>query len=310
MKINLRVGAQCRRMKREDFKSSSEWLVYDRLTSMGFRVEYEEDFGGKHPDLSVYDSGDNLRAVIEVEDLTSYPVHEGPPTGFAKAIPTVDAVREKINCSQKQLKHVPEGIPRMLVLGSSGSMHMPDAHEIFDAMWGRSGLTLSVYHDGSTTFTPSRDGSGRMRPGSGDRVQNTSFSAIARLTTVNRDSVVSGLEREIHERGPHYKTDWDTYIREQQELLAELDVKYCAMGLDFESHEGRLKIVRNPDAKVAWPVDLVGDLDDLWEWDAGSLKQVQDGLGQHGAWDSITHEEWLRRQDERVSAKAEAGELG
>jgi hypothetical protein len=297
-------------MKREDFNSSSEWLVYDRLTSMGFRVEYEENFGGKHPDLSVYDSGDKLRAVIEVEDLASYPVPEGPPNGFAQAIPTVDAVREKINCSQKQLKHVHQGIPRMLVLGSSGSMHMPDAHEILDAMWGKSGMTLSVYDDGSTRFTPSRDRSGRMRPGSGDRVQNTSFSAIARLTTVNRDSVVSGLEREIHERGPHYKTNWDTYIREQQELLAELDVKYGARGLDFESHEGRLMIVKNPDAKVAWPDDLVGDLDDLWEWDAESLKQVQNGLGQHGAWDSITHEEWLRRQDERISANTEAGSLG
>lgn len=109
----------------------------------------------------------------------------------------------------------------------------------------------------------------------GNNVQNTTISAVAILETVHVDQHRSGYLRDVKEL--HF--DDGASMQLIYQAVARLEQDYRTRGVDFERIAHRLRIFKNPFARIEWPESLRSDADEIWGMDAEKrLVKLFDGL--------------------------------
>jgi hypothetical protein len=271
-------------------KTESEALFETYLALIGVGFDHEPDFGGKRPDYWLKDTGGAYQAVVEVKELEwpSAIPRATPETGpQAYGVDSYTPLREKINVAAKQFRAA-KHLPCLLVLYNKGCFYHLDDRLVYGAMLGD--ITIQVPIAVNRRRRQARDDEARVVFGKGGKMidpvnkrpWNTTISAIAILETINIEQHRSGYLAELNTRCdavPAGETLVDIW-HALSPVFDELDDKYRKRGVDLQRKEPRLRIYRNPYARIAWPQSLTSDSDEIWgpDSDGKHIVRVFDGL--------------------------------
>lgn len=274
-----------------EFKSWSERVTGEMLRKFGLTLVYEQPHGSKHPEFSAYDRFGQLRAVIEVKDicwkegeldeLSERLAQQtlGEPLEMVGYDPT-KRPRRLIRDAMDQLAPA-ASVPTMAVIHDSTKANHLTIDAMAEALLGDVKIIVPYHRDGEPgeSYVAHR-GNGRFTDPRW-RTQMRTVSAVSILRTDNVEQHSSGYLREL--RATYKSKLYTTSGALSADIFAHteaLEQLYRRRGVDLDRIEPRLVIFRNPFARIAWPLELIGEFDEVWDLDRhrGRLSKTIDGL--------------------------------
>jgi hypothetical protein len=240
------------------FKSQSEKLFASYLDNLDLGWDYEKEWETKKPDFTIYSNlaKKKIIAVAEVEDMDFTPEEKKQVKEnkmVARSMDPYAKLREKINTARGQLRYS-KGYHCLLIIGESMTLSSPAI--VYGAMLGDITITIPIRNGD----VPSRGKPqsyfgkrGKMIDRKGQRIQNTTITAIGFLRLIRPDAITSGYEKELSKilDKLDIKKDEDNqkYFRAAKRLKSSLSKK----GFDVNKTKPSVNFFVNPFSRMDFP---------------------------------------------------------
>jgi hypothetical protein len=245
---------------KELFKTYSESIFSDYLTSLGLFWDYEKQWGSKRPDFTIYSDSkkETIVAVVEIEDIDYSEADKRILKTGKILLKTSDPyirIRKKIDAAREQLKFSKD-YPCLLIINDVTS-GIPPENIVLGAMLGDVTFSIPIWcKDRPPIGKPYNffGKNGKMIDQKGKRYQNTTITAIGHLRIVKPDVVMSGLEKKLDVliSGLDVQSDEGSkkYFKEANKISKDLASK----GYDLEKQVVGIKFILNPLARRKFPI--------------------------------------------------------
>jgi len=240
------------------FKSQSEELFALYLDGLGLVWEYEKEWKTKKPDFTIYANSAKKKivAIAEVEDLDFTPEEKKllkENKMVARSTDPYTKLREKINTAREQLRYSKD-YPCLLIIGENMTLSSPMI--VYGAMLGDITISIPIWNGNVPPKGKQRSyfgKRGKMIDQKGQRIQNTTITAIGFLKLIRPEAITCGYEKELSRILDKLDITKDEdnrkYFLAADELKASLNKK----GFDLDKLVPSIDFIINPFSRKNFP---------------------------------------------------------
>jgi hypothetical protein len=245
-------------MMHNQFKSPFEKLFASYLDNLGLGWDYEKKWGTKKPDFTIYSDSTKkiIISVAEVEDmdLTPEEKRQFKENGMiSKSMNPYSKLREKINVARDQLKYAKD-FPCLLIIGKNIGLDTPII--TYGAMLGDFTISVPVRTDN----TPLKEKAfnyfgkgGKMIDRKGQRIQNTTITAIGFIKQIAPDAIISGYNDRLSKLAEGMDVANDENVKKYFAEADKLENNFNKKGFNIKKQALSVNFIINPYARKSFP---------------------------------------------------------